>query len=127
MKKKKKVGINNKHRSNQSSPNKRIENSRGRKVEFVLPAPEGKEVYLAGEFNGWDPQSLPMVRDEGGAWEAEMELLPGRYEFKPLIDGAWREDVSCRVMIAAISFKLILDLEKVSNPLGTQNFAFWIK
>ena len=127
MEKKIKVKIKDKHRANHSSPNTGIENPHGRKVEFVLPAPEEKEVYLAGEFNGWDPQSLPMVRDEGGAWEAEMELLPGRYEFKPLMDGAWREDVSCRVMIAAISFKLILDLEKVSNPFGTQNFAFRIK
>jgi hypothetical protein len=68
-----------------------------------------------------------MVRDEEGTWKAEMELLPGRYEFKPLMDGAWIEDVPCRVMIAATSFKLILDLEKVFNPFGTQNFSFWIK
>jgi len=127
MKKKKKVKINNKHKTNQVGPNTGKENPRGRKVEFVFPAPEGEEVYLAGEFNGWDPQSLPMVRDEEGTWKAEMELLPGRYEFKPLMDGAWMEDMPCRVMIAATSFKLMLGLELVSNPFGTQNFAFWIK
>jgi len=127
MKREKKVNIKNRHRANQSSPNKGIENPHGRKVSFLLPAPEGNEVYLAGEFNGWDPQSLPMVRDEEGAWKAEMELLPGRYEFKPIMDGAWVEDTPCRVMIAAPSFKLILDLEKVFNPFGTHNLAFWIK
>jgi len=124
---KRKVETKNKFRSNQSGPTKGIENSRERKVEFVLPAPEGKEVYLAGEFNDWEPQWLPMVKDDEGVWRAEIELLPGRYEFKPFMDGAWKEDVPCRVMIVATSFKLILDLQQVSNPFGTQNFAFWIR
>ena len=78
MKKKKKAESKNKNRTSEVGPNKGMKNLRGRKVEFVFPAPEGNELYLAGEFNGWDPQSLPMVRDEEGAWKAEMKLLPGR-------------------------------------------------
>ena len=127
MKRKKKIRIQDKNRSKQSDPNKEIENPRGRKVEFVLPPVEGTEVCLAGEFNGWDPQSLPMVRDEDGAWNAEMELPPGRYEFKAFMDGAWKEDMPCKVMIAAASFRLILNLQRVPNPFGTPNLAFWIR
>jgi len=127
MKRKEKIRTKNKYGSKQSDPNEGIENPRGRKVEFVLPSVEGKEVYLAGEFNGWDPQLLPMMKDERGAWKAEMELLPGRYEFKAFVDGAWKEDMPCKVMIAATAFRLILDLQRVSNAFGTQNFAFWIR
>ena len=127
MTKKKEINIKNMLRKSQVGRNKRIENSRGRQVEFVFPAPEGKDVYLAGEFNDWDPQALPMVQAGAGNWKAEIELFPGRYEFKPFMDGAWMEDVPCRVMIVASSFMLMLGLERVSNPFGTQNFAFWIK
>ena len=37
-----------------------------RKVYFIFQAPEANEVYLAGEFNGWHTQTLPMIRGENG-------------------------------------------------------------
>lgn len=39
-----------------------------RNVEFTFYAPMAREVYLAGEFNHWDTQTLPMKKRRGGAF-----------------------------------------------------------
>lgn len=65
-------------------------------VLFTYDAPDASTVHLAGEFNSWDPASVPMSDDDGdGVWEVVVELQPGRtYEYKYVIDGgvSWRED-----------------------------------
>ena len=84
-----------------------------RKVEFSFYAPESKEVFLAGEFNSWDTQSLPMKKDKNGVWKTKVKLPPGRYEYKLFADNAWIEDLS--------------GAELVSNPFGTQNFVMRVQ
>ena len=76
-------------------------------VEFLLQAPEAKEVFLAGEFNSWDSLSLPMKKDKQGFWKTKIKLSPGGYEYKFLVDGVWVEDVPGE--------------ESVWNPHGTRN------
>jgi hypothetical protein len=52
-------------------------------------------VHLAGEFNGWDPSATPMSDEDGdGVWTVTVELEPGRYEYKFVIDGgaSWEPD-----------------------------------
>ncbi|ODN29804.1 glycoside hydrolase family 13 [Fervidobacterium thailandense] len=49
-------------------------------------------VYLAGTFNNWNPTAWPMKLVDG-VWRYEIELKPGRYEYKYVIDGKnWKED-----------------------------------
>lgn len=79
----------------------------GRGVKFVFHGKEARQVYLTGEFNSWDTQSLPMVRSNGGEWQVEVDLAPGRYEYNFFVDGVWVQDPACR--------------EKVVNPYGSQN------
>jgi 1,4-alpha-glucan branching enzyme len=44
---------------------KRVGNRSDKKgAEFSCYAPEAMEVFVEGEFNGWDIQSLPMKRDK---------------------------------------------------------------
>ena len=62
-----------------------------RKITFSLKAPDAKEVFLAGDFNYWDTGANPMKLDEDGSWKVSLILNPGRYEFKFLVDGKWRE------------------------------------
>ena len=38
-------------------------------------APGADEVYLTGDFNGWDRRSCPLTRKENGVWEV---YLPGK-------------------------------------------------
>lgn len=59
---------------------------------FFLPGYENaKHVYLAGEFNQWKEQSLPMRKIKGG-WELNLNLNPGCYQYRFVADGMWMED-----------------------------------
>jgi hypothetical protein len=62
------------------------------KVTFVLPEPDAKQVWLSGEFNGWSPNAMPMKRHEDGHWETTVDLAPGRYQYKFVVDGEWVPD-----------------------------------
>lgn len=60
--------------------------------------PNAKEVYLVGDFNGWDPQADRMVKRKG-AFHKLLELEPGEYQYKFLVDGDWHEDPSAVVQV----------------------------
>lgn len=63
------------------------------KVVFTFEWEGAKVVYLAGTFNNWSPTALPMKEVEPGLWRAELELEPGTYQYKYVIDGTtWKED-----------------------------------
>lgn len=62
---------------------------------ITLAAPDAHEVFVAGSFNDWSPTANPMARDEQGWWETELELPPGNYEYKFLIDGEWCCEAGC--------------------------------
>jgi 1,4-alpha-glucan branching enzyme len=63
----------------------------GRKVRFSLKAPNAREVSLVGDFNNWDAGANSMKLDKDGFWKTTLIFPPGRYEFKFLVDGKWRE------------------------------------
>ena len=56
---------------------------------FECRAADAKSVFLAGSFNDWNPQSTPMEQTAAGRWETALELTPGRYEYKFIVDGNW--------------------------------------
>lgn len=61
------------------------------KVVFTFKA-EANVVYLAGNFNNWNPTAWPMKLIDG-VWTYEVELKPGTYQYKYVIDGkTWKED-----------------------------------
>jgi len=62
-----------------------------KKVTFRLKAPEAEEVLLVGDFNRWSRTADPMKPGPNGRWRTTLQLPPGRYEFKFLVDGVWRE------------------------------------
>jgi len=59
-------------------------------VTFQLAAPGAGGVEVAGTFNGWSP--TPMDKGEGDLWSLVLDLDPGEYQYKFIIDGTWRED-----------------------------------
>ncbi len=51
---------------------------------------EPESVYLASDFNGWNPSDPNyMLEEEDGEFVIEVELDPGTYKFKYVIDGEW--------------------------------------
>jgi 1,4-alpha-glucan branching enzyme len=59
-----------------------------------VKAPEAQQVYLAGDFNGWDPQKHPMKKNRQGVWQKALMLKPGTYQYKFWMDGCWQHDGS---------------------------------
>jgi 1,4-alpha-glucan branching enzyme len=81
--------------------------TKNKKVLFFISAPGAESVSLAGNFNDWNPNSLPMKRDEKGNWKVTVDLASGRYEYRFLVDGVWYDERNPQ--------------ERVDNPFGTQN------
>lgn len=64
-------------------------------IRFVCHAPGAHSVAVAGDFNDWTPTNSPLeLTDEPGVWEASVQLPPGRYEYRLVIDGQWTSDPS---------------------------------
>lgn len=64
-----------------------------KKVDFYLKTQPNRRVFVAGTFNDWDAEAIPM-KDEtnSGNYHATIELTPGKYEYKFIIDGVWCVD-----------------------------------
>jgi chromosome partitioning protein len=59
-------------------------------ADFVIEAPEAKEVYLVGDFNGWRiDESSRLAKTDDGKWRKNIQLTPGRYRYKFVVDGQW--------------------------------------
>lgn len=63
------------------------------KVVFTFTWKDAQTVHLAGTFNNWSTTANPMIR-EGDTWKAVLELKPGTYQYKYVINGGkmWKED-----------------------------------
>ena len=62
-------------------------------VRFTLVAPGAAQVSLVGDFNRWDPVTLPLRRGaDGRTWEVEVRLPPGRYGYSFVVDGRLARD-----------------------------------
>lgn len=77
------------------------------KMAFEYYAPQAGKVYLVGSFNGWDLKACPLKIDKQGYWRTKLELTPGRYEYRYLVDDGWENDQRCG--------------EVVPNVFGTWN------
>ena len=63
-----------------------------RRVTLRIDAPDAKNVMLMGDFNQWDAKKHPMKKGEHGMWQKIIMVPPGRYEYRFLVDGQWRND-----------------------------------
>jgi serine protease AprX len=64
------------------------------RLQFVFHHDEAASVSLGGDFNGWNAMRSQLTRDSSGLWQVAIEApVPGRYQYKFLIDGErWIED-----------------------------------
>ena len=82
-------------------------------VEFTFHAPAAKRVSVAGTFNDWNTNSMPLKKDKDGTWRKKIMLAPGRHEYKYFVDGAWAQDIPCA--------------EIALNAFGTYNCVIGVK
>lgn len=94
-------------------------------VEVVFrEAQDVETVTVSGEFNGWDVEATPMRREDG-VWRAEIDVAPGSYGFKYVIDGSYEGDPPPFVYTKWVGENLnrSLNVEDCSRPgLEVQTF-----
>ncbi len=61
------------------------------KTIFRYKNPDAKDVGIGSEFNQWKWESSRMTKGPDGVWTLTMELPPGDYAYKFVVDGDWRE------------------------------------
>ena len=83
------------------------------RVGFNLFEPTAKRVALCSDFNGWSSETTAMNRVGEGRWSVTVDLKPGRYQYKFLVDGEWRPDPEAR--------------ENLVNQFGTLNSVIEIQ
>nr|WP_203544527.1 isoamylase early set domain-containing protein [Desulfovibrio sp. JC022] len=69
------------------------------KVKFDVEKDQvenGEAIYLVGDFNGWDQNSIPMKKLKSGKYTVTVDLETGRdYQFRYLAGGSvWFNDTS---------------------------------
>ncbi|MEX2178235.1 MAG: isoamylase early set domain-containing protein [Gemmatimonadaceae bacterium] len=59
-------------------------------VRFTFTAPAATNVVLVGDFNGWSASTHQLRRAaDGRTWEVQVPLMPGRYAYSFVVDGAF--------------------------------------
>lgn len=62
-------------------------------VLFALEAPNADSVRVTGEFTNWSREGRTMDRDsEDGLWKLVVDIPPGEYEYRFIVDGVWIRD-----------------------------------
>ncbi len=56
-------------------------------VEFHIKARPDQRIYLAGDFNRWDPYMTLLKEEKPGFYSTKLAMKPGRYAYYYLIDG----------------------------------------
>ena len=83
-------------------------------VTFTVHAEKGKSVFLAGPFNEWSTTAKKMAyKAKDGTYAATVQLAPGEYQYKFVIDGTWCADPECA--------------DFVQNDHGTLNSVITVK
>ena len=76
-------------------------------VRFEYRNGGARTVSLAGSFNDWRPEKMELIPLGGGTWAKDLQLAPGTYEYRLVVDGQWLTDPSAT--------------EITPNPFGGQN------
>jgi len=61
-------------------------------VIFRVRAEGASHVQVAGDFNDWNPGRTPMQHVDGDTFQIKVPLEPGRYMYRYVVDGHWRND-----------------------------------
>ena len=61
-------------------------------VEFNAKGPPGRDIYLSGNFNGWDPYMYRLAEVRPGLYSLTLRLLPGTYYYIFHVEGRKHTD-----------------------------------
>lgn len=62
-------------------------------VTFTFRCNTQRQVYLVGDFNGWQRTATPMRPGKDGLWSVTLRIPPGSHQFRYFEDGGrWHTD-----------------------------------
>lgn len=79
-----------------------------RRVTLIAPISGPAEVVIAtGDFSGWSPEGVRLERGPDGSWSTTLQLKPGEYQYRLVVDGQWTNNPSAE--------------RRVGNGFGSEN------
>jgi hypothetical protein len=78
-----------------------------KKIPLRVKVAGAKEVVVTGDFTQWAKDKIRLTPATGGDWITVLELAPGEYQYRLIVDGEWRDHPEAA--------------RKIGNPFGTQN------
>ena len=67
-----------------------------KRVQFELSVEPGKQVFVAGTFNNWNPEANPLMENpEKGHYKTALHVPNGTHEYKFVVNGVWVSDPKC--------------------------------
>jgi AMP-activated protein kinase-like protein len=82
-------------------------------VPYLVRLESARDVVLTGDFTGWTPTGIPLTRGPNGQWSTTLQLRPGEYQYRLIVDGEWRNDPQA--------------VKRVPNPYGSENSVLNVK
>jgi 5'-AMP-activated protein kinase regulatory beta subunit len=76
---------------------------------FAFTAPGAVSVQLVGDFTHWLQNPIHLHKGARGIWRTQVDLAPGTYHYKFIVDGEWHDDPECVL--------------RVANPFGGENMV----
>jgi 1,4-alpha-glucan branching enzyme len=75
--------------------------------QFSFRAPAALSVQLVGNFTHWQKQPVQLKKESDGIWRTTVQLEPGTYYYRFVVDGQWHDDPECTL--------------RVPNSFGSEN------
>jgi 1,4-alpha-glucan branching enzyme len=70
-------------------------------LTFVYqPLGDASRVFLVGDFNDWNPGATRMRRMKDGTFRARLDLEPGEYQYKFVVDREYLADPGAERTVA---------------------------
>ncbi len=61
-------------------------------VHFRAYFPHARKVCVTGDFTDWSVEGIDLRPEGDGHWRVEVDIPPGCYEYKFIVDGEWTPD-----------------------------------
>ena len=78
-----------------------------RPVSLMANVKGAREVILTGVFTNWSRDRLKMRQVAPDQWRADLQLSPGEYQYRLIVDGKWQDHAEAG--------------KRTANPFGSEN------
>jgi len=103
-------------------------------ILFSYKAQDVRSLKLVGDFNNWTPDgTADLEKTADGTWHKVLPLAPGKYHYKFIVNGEWKEDpanpkvvvndfggVDSVIEVKPFEFPELLQQEKTDRETGQE-------